>query len=89
MRATITVLAASAAPAPPPPSGPGPVPPPSSGSVSLGDNFFSPGSLSVAAGATVTWTNNGGKPHTVTSSTALFDSGTLSSGQRFSYTFQG
>jgi plastocyanin len=52
---------------------------------------FSPASLVVAPGTTVTWTNTGGpgSMHTVTSSTPGydFDSGTLSNGQTFSYTF--
>jgi plastocyanin len=35
--------------------------------VTITDNQFSPSSVSVAPGGTVTWTNNGGSPHTVTS----------------------
>lgn len=53
------------------------------------DNFaFNPAELTVTAGTTVTWTNNQGVPHTVTSDTAgVFDSGILNQGQSFSFTF--
>jgi len=40
---------------------------PASASVAIGDNSFSPTSVSVAPGGTVTWTNNGLNTHTVTS----------------------
>jgi plastocyanin len=40
---------------------------PASASVTIGDNSFSPTSVSVAPGGTVTWTNNGLSTHTVTS----------------------
>ncbi len=53
--------------------------------VEIGDGFFSPASLSVAVGDTVTWTNVDDSPHTVTS--AAFDSGNLDAGQSFSFTF--
>lgn len=36
-------------------------------SVSITDNAFNPASVSVAPGGSVTWTNNGGAQHTVTS----------------------
>ena len=60
-------------------------------------NFaFTPQTLTVKVGTTVTWTNNDSAPHTVTSAssmstsatrTGLFDSGTLNPGQTFSFTF--
>lgn len=52
-------------------------------------NFaFSPSTLQVAPGTTVTWTNRDQAPHTVTSdSNAWADSGTLNTGQSFSHTF--
>jgi plastocyanin len=46
---------------------------------------FSPSSISVGTGDTVTWTNNGAEPHDVTGSGLA--SGTLSSGQGYSHTF--
>lgn len=52
------------------------------------DNFaFSPQSLQVKVGTTVTWTNNQGTTHTVTSDTGEWDSGNLSQGKSFSFTF--
>jgi len=52
------------------------------------ENFaFSPATLTVSVGTTVTWTNNDSTAHTVTSRTQTFDSGRLSQGQSFSYTF--
>ncbi|MBI2906851.1 MAG: cupredoxin domain-containing protein [Chloroflexi bacterium] len=56
-------------------------------SVSLVDNRMEPQNLTVTVGTRVTWTNNGALPHTVTSDTGLFNSGTLTAGQTFSYTF--
>lgn len=53
--------------------------------VEIGDGFFSPASLSVQVGDTVTWTNVDDSPHTVTS--GAFDSGNLDAGQTFSFTF--
>jgi plastocyanin len=64
--------------------------------VSIADMAFSPATLTVKAGTTVTWTNQDGVGHTVTSTdgpdtdaaaTSLFDSGTLTQGDTFSYTF--
>ena len=52
--------------------------------------------IEVQAGTTVTWTNDDAVPHTVTSTKSddvdsatsdLFDSGTLQTGESFSYTF--
>jgi plastocyanin len=56
-------------------------------SVSIVDFAFQPGSLEVAAGTTVTWTNAGAAPHTVTSDSGAFDSGQLAPGASFSQTF--
>lgn len=54
--------------------------------VSVGDGVFAPGSLSIAVGDTVTWTNDDDSPHTATAAGA-FDSGNLEPGQSFSFTF--
>jgi len=49
---------------------------------------FSPDTLTISKGDTVRWTNNDGIiPHTTTSDTAIWDSGTLTNGQQFSFTF--
>jgi plastocyanin len=53
------------------------------------DNFsFGPMTLTVAAGTTVTWTNNDDVPHTVVSEDkTTFRSKALDTGDKFSYTF--
>ena len=52
------------------------------------DNFkFGVVSIEVAAGTTVTWTNRDDVPHTVASSTKVFKSPPLDTGEAFSYTF--
>ncbi len=56
-----------------------------SASISIVDFTFSPGSVTVDAGATVTWTNNDTTAHTATSS-GVFDTGTLQPGQSGSVT---
>ena len=54
------------------------------------DNFtFNPSTLTVAAGAKVTWVNHDDVPHTATSSAQpkAFDSGALDSDAEFSHVF--
>lgn len=53
----------------------------------IGDYFFKPGTLSIAVGDTVVWTNDGtvSEGHTVTADG--FDSGTLETGATYSHTF--
>jgi len=48
---------------------------------------FKPENISISAGTTVTWTNEDAVIHTVTSDDELFDSGNLSKGDTFEYTF--
>jgi plastocyanin len=48
---------------------------------------FKPAVITVAAGTTITWTNKDGVDHTVTSDTDVFDSGGMSNGETFSFTF--
>lgn len=51
-------------------------------------NFtFQPANLSVKAGTTVVWANNDSAPHTVSADDGSFDSGSMSKGGNFSYTF--
>ena len=55
--------------------------------VTITDGAFSPASLAVAPGDTVTWTNQDDRPHTVTAANGAFDSGNLEPGASFSFTF--
>jgi plastocyanin len=48
---------------------------------------YDPSSVTITAGSTVTWTNNGSTSVTVTSPDGLFDSESLGPGASFSYTF--
>lgn len=50
------------------------------------NNAFFPAELTIAVGTTVKWTNSDRVPHTVTSA-GNFDSGTMQTGQSFSFTF--
>ncbi|MGH2588049.1 MAG: cupredoxin domain-containing protein, partial [Dehalococcoidia bacterium] len=56
--------------------------------VSIVDFAFQPATVTVPVGGTVTWTNTGNAPHTSTSTTGAWDSGRLTTGQSFSFTFQ-
>jgi plastocyanin len=52
------------------------------------ENFqFAPAMVTVPVGTTVTWTNDDGTLHTVTSATKVFSSAGLDEGGAFSYTF--
>ncbi len=71
-----------------------PVTPPSSGSnqVNMQNTSYSPQSLTISKGTTVTWTNKDPYNHTVTSGTpghpsGLFDSGNIAANGTYSYTF--
>jgi plastocyanin len=59
----------------------------STNKVSIANFNFSPSSLMVTKGATVTWTNNDSAPHTVTADDGSFTSGTLNQGDTYSHTF--
>ena len=53
---------------------------PAAVSVSIGDNFYKPKSVTIRVGQSIKWRNDGAVAHTVTSdsdSTVKFDSGTL------------
>jgi len=55
--------------------------------VSIIDLTFEPATIEVEPGATVTWANDDGVPHTVTAREEDFNSGVLPSGGSFSQTF--
>jgi LPXTG-motif cell wall-anchored protein len=92
---------AQTAPAPPPPPAPqpladetkeAPAPKPralaaASGSVTIADFSFSPGSLTIKQGDTVTWVNNGPTAHSATANNGSFNTGILKAGQSASHTF--
>jgi plastocyanin len=48
---------------------------------------FSPATITVSAGTTVTWKNNDGYAHTATSDTGVWDSGNIVGGASASYKF--
>ncbi|MCL4418145.1 MAG: cupredoxin family copper-binding protein [Actinobacteria bacterium] len=55
--------------------------------VTIKSNAFDPASLTIKVGDTVTWTNNDSYNHTITSDNGAFDSGNISGGGTFSFTF--
>ena len=56
-------------------------------SVSAVDNDFDPAEIEVSSGTTITWTNDGSTPHTVTADNGSFESGNLDPGDSFEQTF--
>ncbi len=90
---TITVTSAaqpaggtpnSPVPAQPPAGSPAPSAP-ATAAVAILDRAFSPTTVTIAPGGTVSWTNQSDRDHTVTGTG--FDSGILGGGGRFSHTF--
>ncbi|HET7001380.1 MAG TPA: cupredoxin family copper-binding protein [Puia sp.] len=62
-------------------------PPPVANTVSIVNMSFTPATLTVSVGTTVTWTNNDGMTHTVTSDASGFDSGDITMGSKYSKVF--
>ena len=58
-----------------------------SGSVTIADFSFSPATVTINQGDTVTWVNNGPTSHSATSTSGAFDSGVLPKGGSSSHTF--
>jgi plastocyanin len=54
----------------------------------LGNRGFTPTDLDVQVGTTVTWMNTDRDSHTTTSDAPGWNSGTISPGRQFSFTFQ-
>lgn len=66
---------------------PTPIPVPSGASINISNFAFTPATLSVKVGTTVTWTNNDSAPHTITSDVgSALKSPTLSTGQSYQVT---
>jgi len=55
--------------------------------ITIQDYFFSPDNVTIPTDTIVIWTNLGPAPHTATSDTGVFNSGVLTVGQKFSFTF--
>ena len=84
----ITVPATPPAPTTTPVTTPTPPPTPAEVTVDLKNYAFSPSTITVKVGTKVTWVNGDSVGHTVTSDTdGLLNSGTLSSGGKYSFTF--
>jgi len=65
-----------------------PAPSASAGATAQIQNFaFSPATINIKTGGTVTWKNIDTAPHTVTSLTGAFDSGTIAIGSTFKFQF--
>ncbi|MBI2328714.1 MAG: cupredoxin family copper-binding protein [Chloroflexi bacterium] len=60
---------------------------PTTAAVKISGFAFLPATVTISAGTTVTWIHDDSPPHTVSSRDAVFDSGILSRGATFSYTF--
>lgn len=58
-----------------------------SGTVTIVDFSFSPGTITINQGDTVTWTNNGPTPHSATAPNGAFDTGIFPAGESRSHTF--
>lgn len=56
-------------------------------SVQISNFAFSPATLTIAVGDTVTWTNADQEAHTATAADGTFDSGSLGNGASVSFTF--
>ena len=56
-------------------------------SVSMTDFKFTPKTLTISVRDSVTWTNDAQDPHTSTSDSGLWDSGSVSPGQSYTHTF--
>ena len=64
-----------------------PAPAPVTTNISMTDDMFTPKNITVRAGTTIKWVNNGVHPHTVTAEDGTFDSGTINSAGIYSRTF--
>lgn len=56
--------------------------------ITIKDFDFHPMNVTITAGSSVTWKNDDGEPHTVTSADGAFRSGALDTGQSFTFKFE-
>lgn len=56
--------------------------------VSIVDYAFEPGDITVHVGDPITWTNDGGRAHTVTSDNGELDSGSIGPGEAYGHVFE-
>ena len=68
-------------------SSPSSAAPPDSTRIVIKDFMFTPNSLTVKAGSTVTWVNKDDEPHSVVSDTGLFRSGAVDTNETSSFKF--
>jgi len=69
-------------------SAPAPVKPAVANADAQIQNFaFSPATINIKAGTTVTWKNMDSAPHTVTALTGAFDSGSIATNSTFKFQF--
>src|SRR5512141_2644162 len=61
--------------------------PVSTNAVTVSNYNFSPSSITVKTGTTVTWTNNDGVTHSITADDGSFDTGLIGAGKSESITF--
>jgi amicyanin len=61
--------------------------PVASDAVTIQNFAFSPATVTIKAGTTLTWTNRDQDPHTVSATSGAFRSPTLNTGQSYQYTF--
>lgn len=91
MVGTIVVTGADGAAPPPPPSATlttsSTGSPQGSGDIEMVDNDYRPPTITVAKGSTLTWSNTGALPHTVTDRADGFDSGIVMPGDVYRRTF--
>lgn len=59
----------------------------SGNAVSIKNFAFSPATITIKKGESVTWTNSDSAPHTATEDAGVFDSGSLATGAKFSKSF--
>ena len=87
MTGSVVVTGAAGTPPPPDPTPPPAPTPPPPGDVTIIDNAFDPDTITISEGTTLTWSNAGALPHTVTRN-GTFDSGFLSPGDTFVWSFE-